>query len=178
MPVFKGPKVHYNPTPWVDNGFQLVPTPRELRDNLSYGKLHVPISFATIKNRLFPKRGEGEPAAPPRRGGDYRTNSRDEFIYDASAMLSCLAPSEQETIEALLIELGRKGYLPFPFARKLKGVEKLWELRPGRHRVIYFYYQGNKAVLLHAFKKQSQKTPEKEIEVARQRMSMITRGGV
>ena len=105
----------------------------------------------------------------------FRTARGDEPARD---YIDSLSPSEQETIEALLIELGRKGYLPFPFARKLKGVEKLWELRPGRHRVIYFYYQGNKAVLLHAFKKQSQKTPEKEIEVARQRMSMITRGGV
>lgn len=89
-----------------------------------------------------------------------------------------LSPSEQETIEALLTELAQKGYLPFPFARKLKGVEKLWELRPGRHRVIYFYYQGDKAVLLHAFKKQSQKTPDKEIHVALQRMKMTEIGGV
>ena len=92
--------------------------------------------------------------------------------------IDSLSPSEQEAIEALFTELAQKGYLPLPFARKLKGVEKLWELRPGRHRVIYFYYQGNKAVLLHAFKKQSQKTPEKEINVPRQRMNMVTRGGI
>lgn len=79
---------------------------------------------------------------------------------------------------ALLAELVQKGYLPPPFAKKLKGVERLWELRPGRHRVIYFYYQGNKAILLHAFKKQSQKTPEKEIHVALQRMKTVERGGV
>lgn len=89
-----------------------------------------------------------------------------------------LPPPERVTAQALLMELAQKGYLPPPFSKKLKGVERLWELRPGRHRVIYFYYQGNKAVLLHAFKKQSQKTPEKEIRVALQRMKTVERGGV
>ena len=104
----------------------------------------------------------------------FKTARGDEPVRD---YIDSLSPSEQEAIEALLTELCQKGYLPPPFSRKLKGVEKLWELRPGKHRVIYFYYQGNKAVLLHAFKKQSQKTPEKEINVAQQRMNMVIRGG-
>lgn len=99
----------------------------------------------------------------------------DEPVKD---YISSLSPMEQEAIEALFTELAQKGYLSPPFCRKLKGVEKLWELRPGRHRVIYFYYEGNTAVLLHAFKKQSQKTPMREIEVAMQRMKMTERGGV
>jgi len=88
-----------------------------------------------------------------------------------------LSTAEKAMVDALLSELSEKGYLPLPFSRKLKGLEKLWELRPGRHRVIYFYYQGNKAILLHAFKKQSQKTPEREIEVAWARMKSFEKGG-
>jgi len=104
----------------------------------------------------------------------FKTNRGDEPVKD---YIDALPLAEQETVEALLAELAEEGYLPFPFARKLKGVEKLWELRPGRHRVIYFYYQGDGAVLLHAFKKQSQKTPEKEIHVALQRMKTTVTGG-
>ncbi|HCU23711.1 MAG TPA: hypothetical protein DF383_01740, partial [Deltaproteobacteria bacterium] len=64
--------------------------------------------------------------------------------------IDSLSAFEQENIEAILVEVAQKGHLPFPFSRKLKGVDKLWELRPGKHRAIYFYYQGNQAILLHA----------------------------
>lgn len=105
----------------------------------------------------------------------YRTSRGDEPVR---GYIRELPDHEQTTADSLLSELARKGYLPPPFARKLRGVEKLWELRPGRHRVIYFYYRGNTAVLLHAFKKQSQKTPEKEIEAALSRMNAFEKGGV
>ncbi len=45
--------------------------------------------------------------------------------------------------------------------------EDIWELRPGNHRVFYFYYDGRKYVLLHHFRKKSQKTPKREIERAK-----------
>lgn len=43
----------------------------------------------------------------------------------------------------------------------------IWELRPGNNRVFYFYYKGNTFVLLHSFRKKSQKTPKHEIEKAK-----------
>ena len=104
----------------------------------------------------------------------FKTARGDEPVRDYTNSLS---PDEAAAVDSLLGDLAGKGYLPPPFAKKLKGVEKLWELRPGRHRVIYFYYRGNKAVLLHAFKKQSQKTPLKEINVALQRMRIYETGG-
>lgn len=46
--------------------------------------------------------------------------------------------------------------------------EDIWELRPGNNRVLYFYYDKNgKFVLLHHFRKKSQKTPKREIEQAK-----------
>lgn len=36
-------------------------------------------------------------------------------------------------------------------------------------RVLYFFYTGNKAVLTNGFTKKQQKTPQKEIELARTR---------
>ena len=43
-------------------------------------------------------------------------------------------------------------------------VDDIWELRPGVNRVLYFYYQNNTFVLLHMFRKKTQKTPTAEIE--------------
>lgn len=43
----------------------------------------------------------------------------------------------------------------------------IWELRPGNNRVFYFFYQNNTYVLLHPFRKKSQKTPKREIEKAK-----------
>lgn len=43
----------------------------------------------------------------------------------------------------------------------------IWELRPGSNRVFYFFYENNTFVLLHQFRKKSQKTPKREIERAK-----------
>lgn len=45
--------------------------------------------------------------------------------------------------------------------------EDIWELRPGNNRVFYFYFRENTFVLLHQFRKKSQKTPKREIEKAK-----------
>ena len=42
----------------------------------------------------------------------------------------------------------------------------IWELRPGHNRILYFYFKDNKFVLLHMFRKKTQKTPETEINKA------------
>lgn len=45
--------------------------------------------------------------------------------------------------------------------------DDIWELRPGKNRVLYFYFHDNLFVLLHMFKKTTRKTPKKEIEKAK-----------
>lgn len=45
--------------------------------------------------------------------------------------------------------------------------DDIWELRPGNNRVFYFYFQDDTFVLLHHFRKKSQKTPRREIEKAK-----------
>ncbi len=42
----------------------------------------------------------------------------------------------------------------------------IWELRPGNNRVCYFSLEGSTFVLLHHFRKRTQKTPRREIERA------------
>ena len=43
----------------------------------------------------------------------------------------------------------------------------IWELRPGNNRVFYFFFQDNTFVMLHQFRKKTQKTPKREIEKAK-----------
>ncbi len=43
----------------------------------------------------------------------------------------------------------------------------IWELRPGNNRVFYFFFEKDTFVLLHHFRKKSQKTPKREIDRAK-----------
>lgn len=59
-----------------------------------------------------------------------------------------------------------------PYTRQIKG--KIRELRVkdnlGHSRVLYFTFTGRRFVLLHGFLKKTDKTPEREIEMAEKRM--------
>jgi len=69
----------------------------------------------------------------------------------------------------LLQEFGPN--LSMPHVRQIKG--KLWELRPGGIRLFYFAYINQQFVILHGYRKQSQKAPEREIEIALRRMKIF-----
>lgn len=57
--------------------------------------------------------------------------------------------------------------------------EDIWELRPGNNRVFFFFHRNNPCVLLHHFRKKTQKTPRREIERAKaERDDWIARKGV
>ena len=52
----------------------------------------------------------------------------------------------------------------------------IWELCPGNNRVFYFFFKNDTFVLLHQFRKKSQKTPKREIEKAkRERNDYLSR---
>ena len=56
--------------------------------------------------------------------------------------------------------------------------EDIWELRPGNNRILYFYHKDETYVLLHQFRKKTQKTPRREIEKAKaERDDWIARKG-
>ena len=69
----------------------------------------------------------------------------------------------------LLQEFGTN--LSMPHAKPIQG--KLWELRPGGIRLFYFAYIEQQFVILHGFRKQSQKAPGGEIEIALRRMQEL-----
>ena len=70
------------------------------------------------------------------------------------------------TITRFLLYLKTYGTkdLPSDYAKLIS--EDIWELRPNKYRILYFYYKEEKYVLLHHFLKKSNKTPKKEIERA------------
>lgn len=55
-----------------------------------------------------------------------------------------------------------------PYTKHIEG--DLWELRPLRDRILFFAWDDNRFILLHCFMKQTQKTPAKEIDIAKRRM--------
>lgn len=63
-----------------------------------------------------------------------------------------------------------------PYTRQIRG--KIRELRVkdnlGHIRVLYFTFTGRRFVLLHGFLKKTDKTPEREIEIAEKRMKEYT----
>ena len=66
--------------------------------------------------------------------------------------------------------------LPQNTFKKLSGRGDLWEIRISQHRFVGFFYRRDLLVLVHAFTKQSQKTPKQDIEVAlSRRLAYISR---
>ena len=84
--------------------------------------------------------------------------------------------ADYSRIVELLIEHGPN--LRLPHSRAFGG--GLFELRPhgqsGIGRAFYCYLLGQRVVVLHAFIKKSQQTPEKEIKLARARMKETQNG--
>ncbi len=76
----------------------------------------------------------------------------------------------------LLIEHGPS--LRLPHSRAF--CDGLFELRPrgrsGISRAFYCFLVGKRVVVLHAFIKKSQETPDRELKLARKRMKEVSNG--
>ncbi len=55
-------------------------------------------------------------------------------------------------------------YLPESITKYI--ADGIWELRPGNNRILYFYWCDNTFVLLHYFRKKTQKLPKREFDQA------------
>src|SRR5438046_3094128 len=86
--------------------------------------------------------------------------------------LLALPANEAAQIAAALERIAQRG-LPSPgvTSRQIDG--KLWELKFPIHRLFYVVAPGPTMWLLHAYKKQGQRAPVREIEVARRRMKEV-----
>jgi len=77
-----------------------------------------------------------------------------------------------------LIDMEYGPNLRLPHSRAF--AEGLFELRPrgksGIGRAFYCFLLGQRAVVLHAFVKKSQQTPDRELKLARKRMKEVLHG--
>ena len=84
-----------------------------------------------------------------------------------------LTEPERAKVYAYLQHLSEVGYqLKRPLGDYMGDKTELYELRPGRNRILYFFLHRGKIILLHAFLKKSQEIPEKEIKTAMKRKEM------
>ena len=83
-----------------------------------------------------------------------------------------LAKSERARIFEALDQVERHGFdaVRVEF-RQIEG--KLWEIKIAAHRVLYVMIERQEMVLLHAYKKQGQKLPLKERDIAMKRMKEL-----
>jgi len=93
------------------------------------------------------------------------------------AYIDKLPSVRAEEVLAALVDIEEHG-LPTPVQanalvtmRHIKG--KLWELKVKMDRVFYVVITGPEMILLHAYKKQGQKAPPREIALAEKRMKQV-----
>ena len=88
--------------------------------------------------------------------------------------IAALPTRERDDWDEALTLLGLFGLDAPVSLRQLDG--KLWEIRLGRHRVAYIIVRGPEMVLLHAFKKQGQRTARTDLDVAVRRAREVLGG--
>lgn len=77
----------------------------------------------------------------------------------------------QAKFKALFKYLRLNGRLEFPDSKKLD--KNLYEIRvkcQGAYRGFYAYFRKNSAIVLHCFRKKTQKTPAKNMKTAKRRL--------
>ena len=89
--------------------------------------------------------------------------------------LADLEAKERANVLGVLDDIRRNGLEKAQAkARQIEG--KLWEIKVSRHRVFYVTIKGPEMILLHAYKKQGQKAPRREIDLALARMKEVLSG--
>ncbi len=89
-----------------------------------------------------------------------------EYIKELKKNNSKENKQKVKKIDLYIDLLSEYGFsLTEPYIKKLDG--EIWELRPLRDRILFASWCNNKFILLSVFMKQTQKTPQREIEKAK-----------
>jgi len=103
--------------------------------------------------------------------GQYQTERGDRPV---ERFIESLPKKGQAKVYAAITFLAEKGNeLREPFSKSMGS--GLFELRVKNHRLIYCYGEGKNIVLLHAFIKKTRKTPDRELDLALQRLREVQR---
>jgi phage-related protein len=104
----------------------------------------------------------------------YRTASGDCPIDD---FLDSLSDRHAQKVTWVLRLVERLEIVPQQYFKKLIGTDDLWEVRAqmggNSYRLVGFFENSRLLILTNGFVKKQQKTPTKEIELARQRRASI-----
>lgn len=100
----------------------------------------------------------------------YRQHNGKSLVHD---FIKKLQPKDRLRIWACLKNVEELGFdCPRVQFRQISG--KLWEIKiktmSAGYRIFYVVIKQSLIVLLHAYKKQSQKAPKREIEIAEKRI--------
>ncbi len=103
---------------------------------------------------------------------EYYTEIGKSPVFD---FVCSLSSKEQAKVLREIDLLSEFGFtLGLPHIRSIKAADELWELRikhsSNNFRILYFHYSKGRFVLLHAFRKTTDKTPKKDINIALKRM--------
>ena len=103
-----------------------------------------------------------------------------EVIWDSTARetVRSFSPEVKKELGALLLILQNGAILGMPQSRKIPTVHRsAFELKArdknGIYRVFYVLFDGDKILIPHAFTKKTQKTPDREIKIAKQRLRRL-----
>ena len=97
----------------------------------------------------------------------YYTTARG--VRPVADYINGLSRADQAIVAAALLEIAESGFAARGVTfRQIAG--KLWEVRIGPQRVFYVLLRPEEMLLLHAYRKQSQKAPPRHLEIARRRM--------
>ncbi|MBF8275712.1 MAG: putative Toxin-antitoxin system, toxin component, RelE family [Candidatus Brocadiaceae bacterium] len=95
-----------------------------------------------------------------------------KLLRQVSAYIDTLPKEQRAIIYAVLEDIKQYGLqAPLVSMRQIKG--KLWEVKISQIRIFYVVIEKNTMVLLHVYKKQSQRAPQHEIETALRRMKDV-----
>ena len=87
--------------------------------------------------------------------------------------LDSLGPKQAQKVAWVLKLVKELPLVPRPYLKKLEGGDELWEVRADfggdAFRLLGFWDAGNLIILTNGFAKKTQKTPNREIELAAQR---------
>ena len=94
----------------------------------------------------------------------------DQGFSPVGDYIGSLTKKQQNKVFAYADRLGQFGFnLKRPAADNLGGGLGLYELRPDRHRILYFFHHRSEIILVHAFLKRTDEIPHKEIKIALKR---------
>ena len=86
--------------------------------------------------------------------------------------INSLSLKEQAKVFAYIVELKNQGHrLRRPIADYLR--DGIYELRPKKNRIFYFFFLKGIAVLVHAIIKKTAKVPERDIELCLKRREQM-----